>query len=238
MSGLGVASTFYLASVFAIDPHEPPLWLNPLVFSLLFAAIGALLFSYNLGSRRFSAESAIGVVYIVASALVIIVLASSRVTQEKHEIDDLLYGSAVAVPTQMVYVVGSVAAVTAIVHALFYKELLLVSFDRDMARTLGYRARAWDLLLFSTFALVVSVSMRAIGALPVFAFMVIPAAAALLFAKRLWSAFLLSIVFGATAASAGYYVSFAFALSTGASMALCTAAPLSAGLVWMFFRRR
>src|SRR5439155_25552128 len=41
MSGVGVACAFYLASVFGIAPHAAPLWLDPRLFALVFAALGA-----------------------------------------------------------------------------------------------------------------------------------------------------------------------------------------------------
>src|SRR5215831_10091970 len=99
MSSVGVALSFYLASVFAIEPHEPPLWLSPRLYALGFAALGAIIFSFNLGHRRISGDSSIGLGYIIASALVIVLLNSPRVAQEAHEINDLLYGNAVAQST-------------------------------------------------------------------------------------------------------------------------------------------
>ena len=69
-----------------------------------------------------------------------------------------------------------------------WHNFVFVSFDGEMARTLGYRTWLWDLLLFETFALASSVATRSIGALPVFGFMVLPPAAALLLGKRLCTA--------------------------------------------------
>ena len=140
----------------------------------------ARVFSENLGNRRLSGESVIGIAYLVAAACVILILNSPHVTQEAHEVNDLLYGNAVAVPPEQLYIMSAAAIVVALVHGLFGKEFVFTTFDLEMARTLGLRTGFWSLLLFLTLALAISVSTRAIGALPVFAFTVIPPAAALL----------------------------------------------------------
>jgi zinc transport system permease protein len=237
MSGVGVVCAFYLASICGVAPHGAPALLDPRLYALGFAAIGALLFSANLGHRRISGESAVGLGYIIASALVIVILNSPRVQQEAHEIGDLLYGNSVAVSTRQVWATSGMFLVVMVVHALCRKEFVFVAFDPEMARTLGYRTRLWSVGLFMTFALAVSVTTQAIGALPVFALMVIPPAAALLLASRLWSVFAIAIGIGAFSAAFGYYVSFVWALPTGATMVVVAALWLLPGLVRLAIRR-
>ena len=100
-----------------------------------------------------------------------------------------------------------------------------------MARTLGIRTRSWSLVLFLTFAVAISVSTRAIGALPVFALMVIPPAAALLVVDRMWSVFTVSVLVAMASAFLGYFASWRWSLPTGASMVVASAMFLIPGLV-------
>jgi len=237
MSGVGVACAFYLASVFGVAPHAAPLWLDPRLFALLFAALGAIFFSFNLGHRRISGETAIGLGYIIASALVIVVLNSPLVQQEAHEINDLLYGNTVAVSTAQVWITFATVSVVLLIHSLFRKEFVFVTFDLEMARTLGYRTRVWSIGLFLTFALAVSVTTQAIGALPVFAFMIIPPAAALLLVSRLWAAFALAVFIGAFSGAFGYYLSWVFSWPGGPSMVVAAALWLIPGLIRLAMRR-
>jgi zinc transport system permease protein len=231
MSGVGIALFFWLAATFGVDPHHPPLWANPSWFALAFAVLGAALFSLNLGHRRLAGESVIGLGYLVASSLVLIVLNSPRIAQEAHEVNDLLYGNAVAVAPEQIRIMAGAACAVFLIHGLFHKELVFVSFDPEMAQTLGYRTRGWNLLLFTSIGLAISVATRAIGALPVFGFMIIPPAAALLLANRLRGAFILAVLFALAAAALGYYASFVFSLPTGASMVVVAALFLVPGLI-------
>jgi zinc transport system permease protein len=234
MSGVGVAVAFFLASVLGVDPHHAPVYLHPLWYSFAFAAAGAALFSLNLGHRRIAGDTVVGLGYLVAAAGVLLILNSPRVTQEAHEVNDLLYGNAVAVPPAQLWIMSGTLIVTAAVHALFGKEFVFVSFDPEMARTLGLATRRWNLLLFLTFAVAISASTRAIGALPVFAFMVIPPAVGLLVASRMWSVFAVSVSVAVLSAVIGYWVSFRWSLPTGASMVMVAALffiPALSGLV-------
>jgi zinc transport system permease protein len=231
ISSVGVAMAFFLASVFHTAPHGVPWWLDPRVYALAFAVIGAVGFSFQLGGRRISGESTIGLGYIIASALVILVLNSPRVAQEAHEINDLLYGNSVAVSPHIVRLMAGAFAVVMIFHGLFRKVLVFVSFDADTARTLGYRTGLWNMALYLTFAIAVSVTTQAIGALPVFAFMVLPPCAALLVASRLRVVFTLAIVIAVGAAAVGYYTSFVMSLPTGATMVVLLAILMVPGLL-------
>src|SRR5207248_2850813 len=76
MSGVGVALAFWLASVMNINPHTAPLYLHPLWYAILFATVGAALFSLNLGHRRIAGETVVGLGYLVAGASVILILNS------------------------------------------------------------------------------------------------------------------------------------------------------------------
>ncbi|HEY2745672.1 MAG TPA: iron chelate uptake ABC transporter family permease subunit, partial [Polyangia bacterium] len=152
--------------------------------------------------------------------------------------NDLLYGNVVTVPPEQLYIMSAAAIVVALVHGLFGKEFVFTSFDAEMARTLGLRTKLWSLVLFLTFAVAISVSTRAIGALPVFAFTVIPPAAALMLGSRMWSVFAISIAIGVASTFFGYYASFRWSLPTGASMVIVAAAFLGFAMTGRFSRKR
>jgi zinc transport system permease protein len=231
MSGVGVATAFLLASFVRVDPHEAPWYLNPILLAFLFATVGAALFSHQLARRRLATETVIAIGYLVAAAAVILILSSPHVAQEEHEVKDLLYGNAVAVPPGTLEIMAVTAACVLLIHALFFKDFVFVSFDGETARTLGYRTGLWDLLLFETFAVTSSVATRSIGALPAFGFMVLPPAAALLLGRRLWQVFALSVGFALLATGLGYYVSWPLSLPTGATMVVIAGLFLVPGLI-------
>lgn len=226
ISGVGIVLSFWLASfVQAGDPHAEKLqwWLSPQLFSLLAALAGALLFAFNRGKQRMAAETVVALGWLIASASLLLILASKRIVQEAHEVDDLLYGSAVLVSDEQVLRLAVIAALVLLVHLAFFKELLFVSYDALMAETLGYRTVLWDAVLYASFGVAVSLAVRTVGALPSFAFLVIPATAAQLLVRRVHWAFPLAMLFGSLGGALGYYVAFVGEYPTGPSIVVsCT----------------
>ncbi|MGZ3426589.1 MAG: metal ABC transporter permease, partial [Polyangia bacterium] len=64
MSGVGVALAFFLCGVFNLDPHHAPFYLHPVPWAIAAAALVARVFSGNLGNRRLSGETVIGLAYL------------------------------------------------------------------------------------------------------------------------------------------------------------------------------
>jgi zinc transport system permease protein len=159
-----------------------------------------------------------------------VVLGVSRLVHAAHDLGGMVFGNAVAVPDEELWIIGGVALLCAAVHLLFQKEIVFVSFDHETARAQGVRTWLWDGALSVTLGLAIPASARALGALPVFAFLTLPAAAALLLRVRLGVAFLLAGAFGVLAAGGGYLASWFGETPTGATMVAVAAICLLPGV--------
>lgn len=219
VSGLGVAMAFWVGSFVGVTPHGvTPWWTSPATYAIAFACIGAVGMAAPTRSRRVTPESVVALCYVAASAMVIVVLNSPRIAQEAHEVGDLLFGNAVVVRREHLVQLGLVGAGVLVLHALFFKDFLFASFDPETARALGFPVALLDFLLHLSLAFAVAVATRALGALPVFAFLVLPAGAALLLSERLKVVLALAVVLAVLAAGLGYYASFELSLPTGPVM--------------------
>ncbi len=155
---------------------------SPLWGALGFMVLGVALFSRRWTARRLPEDAPIGVFYVAAIALGILLIAKSAMG-ETHMLK-LLQGDVLASDPRETLEMAAAFAVLALLHILFAKEFLLVSLDRDMAATLGFRAQAWDFLLFLTIGLAVSLAIRSTGVLMTTTLFIIPATTALLLAQR------------------------------------------------------
>ncbi len=187
-----------------------------LAVAVAFSVVGALVLGTLGGARRLPSEAGVGMSYVLAGALVI--LGANRLIHVAHDFESMVFGNAVAVSFSDAVVIAGVTLICALVHTLFQKELVFVSFDRETAEAMGMRARMWDGILFFTIGLAIPPTARALGALPVFAFLTIPASAALLLVSRLRPALAIATVLGVVAAAGGYVLSWNMQIPTGATM--------------------
>jgi zinc transport system permease protein len=199
-----------------------------IAIALTFSVVASLVLG-TLHPRRLPAESFVGVAWVVAGALV--VLGANRLVHAAHDFNSMLFGNAVAVPLADLVVLGGVALVCFFAHLLFAKEIQFVSFDPETAEALGVRTRLWNGVLFGTLGLAIPAAARTLGALPVFAFLTIPATAALLLARGLRGAFAIAVAIGVIAAAGGYVASWIWGTPTGATMVAVAAAFLLPALV-------
>lgn len=214
VSSVGVVAAFMVQGLLGESEAERlafPLD-DPAVASFLLAVLIAFYFarSPRQGGR------AVVTAYLVSSTLVL--LLGGFVRQDMHDLQSILFGNAVLVETIQILYVGLAALVMAAVHFLFYRRFLFVGFDPDSAGAAGFKVFRTEVLLYVTFAVMISAATRAIGALPAFGLMILPALAGIRPGRGLGRAFLISAAVGGVSAALGYYLSFILELPTGACM--------------------
>ena len=183
---------------------------------LLLSILASVLLGLWLARPKEERAQAVVSAYIIASAGVLLV--GNLVTQELQDIEAVLFGSAVLVETYQVFIVGAAALLVGLIHVLYYRRFLFVSFDVDAAGASGVPVFFTEALLMSSFAVMIAVVTQAIGALCAFGFMILPGMFGLRIASNLRMAFISATVLGLVSASVGYYVSFRFDTPTGATM--------------------
>jgi len=216
-SSLGIVGALYIWALIGEELHHDPAsvlptLLDPAGLSVVFALVAAAFFARQSGRG----SEAVVLTYLIGSALVLII--GGFVRQDLHDLESVLFGSAVLVETIQIVYVGAAGLAVVLVHALLHRRFLFVSYDPDAAGAAGLPIYATELWLYASIALMISTATRAIGALPAFGLMILPALAGLHVAKSLRGAFALAVGIGALAAAAGYYLAFVAELPAGAAM--------------------
>ncbi|MEQ1570699.1 MAG: metal ABC transporter permease [Myxococcota bacterium] len=207
-AGLGVALAFY------VDIHLG-LGLPPIAGALLAALAASVLASLPYERLHLSRESALAALWLFASGGAVVV--GSRIAQEAHDIAAILFGSAVLVSPEDLTMVAAVGGVGLVLGFLGHEVLVFSGFDPDAARVQGVPVRLMESALLVLVTFEVAVATRAIGALPVFAFSVMPAMAALLVAPGMRWTFPIAALGGALVGLGGYMAAFFFDLPVGAT---------------------
>ncbi len=212
-AGFGIFLAFYIAGFWGYSLEHSPL---TAFAGFLMASAAAFLFSIFHRSKKYPDEVLIGLIYIITSGLIIFI--GDRIAEGKHAIDNLLFGNAVAVTSEALGFLILVAGILLIFHFIYRREFLYVSADPDFMKVAGLNTSFWMIFFYLTLTVGITVSMKTLGSLPVFALMVIPPFLSLKEARSPMEAVLLSLFLGAIIPPLGYYLSFLYSFPTGASM--------------------
>ncbi len=120
-----------------------------------------------------------------------------------------------------------VAGVTLAVAAfilLFYKQLLFVTFDPDVAPIFGVRTGFVDSLFALALAATIVASINVVGVTLIAATLIIPATTARLLTDSFARMLVLSSLLGAVSGGVGMYLSYWLDISSGATIVLLEAA--------------
>jgi len=213
-AGLGVALSFYAQIHWGFVGLAGSPRLGALVVTLTMALV-LTTDRKAVATRR---DSLLGFAFLLGSAGTLAV--STRIVQETQDIQSLLFGSAVAVlPEDLRFVLLTALAVT-FLHIWWMRGFVQISIDPDSAMVRGLPVRLLEAALLLSLALAISFFTQILGALPVFAFSVLPAMAALRVSRNLSMALVVAGGCGAACGFLGYLAAFQYELPVGASQAL------------------
>ncbi|WP_145024968.1 metal ABC transporter permease [Paenibacillus sp. Y412MC10] len=203
----------------------------------------ALGIGYVSQNSRIKNDSAIGIVFTSFFAIGIILITFAKSSTDLYHI---LFGNVLAVRASDMWITLIIGIVIAAVVYLFYKELLVSSFDPVMSAAYGLPGRLIHYLLMTLLTLVTVASLQTVGIILVVAMLITPASTAYLLTNRLWVMIYLAAGFGALSAVVGLYFSVKYNLASGAAIVLASAVWFmlalafspKQGVLWRHFRSR
>jgi ABC-type Mn2+/Zn2+ transport system permease subunit len=230
VSGAGIALAFLLHGLeLHFLPHVTEEHWMALAGSLVLTAVAILVLVTLERRRQGTTEGRVGVTYVLASATAILLVAANP-HGEAHVLA-LLKGEIVAVSDQSLRLIGLGYGIVVLTLAACRRELLLVSYDRESAITLGRRVAFWDVVLFGLIGLAISLGVMTVGPLVVFAFLVIPPLVALRLTRGMFRLSATAAAIGVASALAGFFFSYRFDLPLGPTDAVMVCAVFGAALI-------
>lgn len=202
-STLGIAAGMWLA---AAGPFEEAAWMESDAFlsvlACAFSVLAALVTARGSESGAESQEALTGWVFLAAGSLSILIVAHSPHGLE--EVHRLLFSSIIGASATDVRVFAALTAILAGGVLWFRRRILLVVTDPDMARALGIRTRAWNLVMYTSLGIAVGLSLRVSGLLYTFGCLVLPPLAARNVCRSALAVFVASPIIGLVTAMAAF----------------------------------
>lgn len=185
---------------------------------------------------RVKQDAAIGIAFTSLFALGVILIS---LFAHKVDLDQecVLYGEIAFIPLEEFVKLGSreiaplpvvrmavVTLVTVMLVLLFYKELLVSSFDAGLAYSLGINATAVHYGLMAVLSVVVVSAFESVGAILVIAMLILPGATASLLSQRLPVIHLLTVLHAGLSAVLGTHLAIWLECSIAGAMVVSGAA--------------
>ena len=213
---LSLAQVAALGSTVAIFAGAEADSATAFLYALAFTTVGAGLFALTRsahGKGRVPQEAIIGIVYVVASAAGLLV--ADKSPRGGEAIKDILVGSLLWVGWPAIGRLAAVYAAVGLFHWILRRRFLTISFEPERAAAEGWKLRWWDFWFYLSFGIVITFSVPIVGVLLVFSFLVVPAAVAFQFTRRLNALALISWFAGVLSSAGGIAISFRYDLPTG-----------------------
>jgi zinc transport system permease protein len=191
----------------------------PYLFGTLgFSIAAAMVMAAVSLKAKHRADTIIGVIWAVGMAFGIILL--DLTPGYNVNLMSYLFGSILAVPGLDLWVMLTVGVLIGGFVIYFYKDLLAISYDEEFARIRGVPIHALYFALIGILAVSIVLIIRIVGLILVIALLTIPPFMVEKYAKSLFQMMVGSSLLGALFTIIGLWLSYAFNLTSGASIIL------------------
>ncbi len=191
---------------------------NPTLVLIPFAVVFAILVNQLVERSSLPTDALLNIVYSTSLAAAILFL--SLVESYRGGIRQLLFGDILGVSSLDLIVIGILLAAALIYLSLSMRAQVLLTLNQDLAGAVGVQTRWHRLAFIVLLAVVVAVSIKAVGVLLISAFVVIPSCAGRLLCRRFPIYVFVSSILGGTCALLGLLASGLTNLPSGPSVVM------------------
>jgi len=192
---------------------------NPLWVAVIVAVISAWLIEYLRGSFSLYSDAILAILLSGSLALAVIIVSVGG--SFNNSLFSYLFGSILAVSKADIITIILFGSLSLGLLLTFSKELYFIAYDEEVAKTSGIKVQMLNLVLVTTVAIIIALSIRVVGSLLIGALMVIPTISALQFKVGFLQTSLISLVIAIFSVISGMILSYNFSLPSGATIVIC-----------------
>ncbi|MBD3192003.1 MAG: iron chelate uptake ABC transporter family permease subunit [Candidatus Heimdallarchaeota archaeon] len=189
---------------------------DPILIIIGFSVASAVGVGYVNQKQLMKNEVIIGIIFSFFMALAVLFIGLLK--EYSTNIQSILFGQILLVSTEDLILLGIFSALIIMVVLLFKKELYFITFNPNLAKISGLPVNILNYIFLIVVSLTISISLKAIGAILVFAMIVTPAAAAYQWTYKLNRMILLSVFFGILSGIIGLFFSYLLNLASASSI--------------------
>ncbi len=223
LAGLPVAVE-KIVSLFSQDAeHNHELVESVLRFGCSFLCVMIIALFYALAKKKIvqiSLEAIIGVTYAVAFAAVLFLVGAA--SAEHVHLQQMLAGNLLWIESYHIKLCLVLFLIISLCFLIFHKPLNRLSDNYRRFSGQGPKGFGWDFLFYTLMGMVVTVAVEIVGVIMVFAYLIIPATIAALFARRLhWQLLIIALTIVVCSAVGLVFSQYCPNFSVGPPIGMC-----------------
>ncbi len=196
------------------------LGINFFIGAIFFGLLSSVIITFIKNNSTIKGDTAIGITFSSFLALGVILIG---VANSSTDLFHILFGNILAVQDLDKWLTLGVSTLVLALILLFFKELLITSFDPTMAKAIGMNVSFYHYLLMILLTLVSVTAMQSVGTILIVALLITPAATAYLYTNSLKRMMILSSTLGAISSVLGLFIGYSFNIAAGSSIVLTSA---------------
>ncbi|GMK37990.1 iron ABC transporter permease [Paenibacillus sp. CCS19] len=190
----------------------------PIAVGLVFALAAS--FAIEKLRKAYKTYAELSIAIIMSGGVALASLLFTLGKSFNMTVTDYMFGSIYTLNNTDLIVIGVVTAVVLVLLFMHMKELFLLTFDEEAAAVNGLPVRYYNLMMSVLTALVISASIKILGALLVSALLTIPAACSLVAARSFRQSVFTVVIISEVAVIAGLLIAGVWNLAPGATIVL------------------
>jgi zinc transport system permease protein len=186
--GLVLSAFFEVNQIFAL-----------IIFAFIFSFLVAL-----IGQNRYFSKDTI--VMILSYFLVSLAIILNDVFVKDFYFNTYIFGDILTAQAQEIQCLAAIAIVTVFYVIFSFKKILLINFNKDLAKVENIKTEFWNISFLILLSLSIALSARFVGVFLMTALLILPAAIARIFAVSASQMIVLSLVIAILVAAASFKV--------------------------------
>ena len=191
---------------------------SPVLGALVVTVAGAVGMERLRARGALAGDAALAVFLSGGFALAVVLISLAR--GFNADLFAILFGSILTVSPTDVWLIVALGAVVGTTIGAFYRQLLAITLNEDLARTSGVPVTALNLLLTVLTALTTVVAMRMVGVLLVSAMIVIPTLTGFGLGRSFRQAAVIAVLMALTSMTLGLIAAYYLQLAAGGAVVL------------------
>jgi len=196
------------------------LGINLVIGASVMGVLAAVLIGYIADRSALKNDTAIGIIFSAFFALGFILISLAESTTNLHHI---LFGNVLAVSDSDLKLTAWILAAVVLFVVLFFKELLISSFDPTFAQAYGLKTTFLHYGLMVVLTLVTVSALQTVGIILIVAMLITPAAVGFLWTNSLAKMMVIASSIGVISAIVGLFFSYTWNLASGPAIVLVAA---------------